>query len=119
VKGRPRLNNSELVYSTDGGRRVPESSGDRRAGRPAAVATDGVVRVSRQTKGRKGKVVTVVTGAPVGGAALEDLAKELKSLCGAGGTLRGDVIEIQGNHRDRIVAALQGRGGWTVKRAGG
>lgn len=126
MKARPRQRNSELVYSTDGGRRLPEKADGRGAdagkGRPAAgrqsAPRDGVVRVGRQTKGRKGKVVTLVTGAPVRGAELEALAKELKNLCGAGGTLRGGVIEIQGDHRDRIVAALQERG-WTVKRAGG
>ena len=62
--------------------------------------------------------MTVVTGVPLQGAQLEALAKELKTSCGAGGTLRGDVIEIQGAHRDRIVEVLQQKG-WTVKRVGG
>lgn len=111
--------NSALVYSTDGGKQrtheTPGKSGGRRAG---AMPKDGVVRVGRETKGRKGKGVTTVTGAPLGAAQLEVLAKELKGLCGAGGTVRGEVIEIQGDHRDRIVEALQ-KNAWTVKRVGG
>jgi translation initiation factor 1 len=111
--------NSELVYSTDGGgrgKRGSPSKSDRRCA--PSTPKDGVVRVGRETKGRKGKCVTTITGAPLGGEELAALAKELKGLCGAGGTLRGDVIEIQGDHRDRIVEALQMKG-WTVKRAGG
>jgi len=88
--------------------------GDSRSTAPK----DGVVRVSRETKGRKGKGVTLVTGAPLDGVELADLAKQLKNRCGAGGTVKDGVIEIQGEHRDRIVAELQGRG-WTVKRSGG
>ena len=118
MKARPR-SNSALVYSTDGGKQTTyETPG--KSGRQTARATpkDGVVRVGRETKGRKGKGVTTVTGAPLGVAELEVLAKELKGLCGAGGTVRGEVIEIQGDHRDRIVEALQKKA-WTVKRAGG
>jgi translation initiation factor 1 len=85
--------------------------------RPGA-PKDGVVRVSRETKGRKGKGVTLVTGVPLDADELPGLAKRLKNLCGAGGTVKDGVIEIQGDHRDRIVAELQGRG-WTVKRSGG
>lgn len=81
-------------------------------------ASDGVVRVSRETKGRKGKGVTVITGVPLASPELADLAKQLKNRCGAGGTVKNGVIEIQGDHRDRLVTELQGRG-WTVKRSGG
>lgn len=76
------------------------------------------MRVSRETKGRKGKGVTVVTGVPLSGDALKALAKELKQRCGSGGTIRDGAIEIQGDHRDLLVTEL-GRRGWTVKRAGG
>ncbi len=79
---------------------------------------DGVVRVGRETKGRKGKGVTVVTGLPLEGAELAALAKALKKKCGTGGTLKDGVLEIQGDHRDLLVAELQGRG-WTVKKSGG
>jgi len=76
------------------------------------------VRVGRQTKGRKGKGVTVVTGVPVGQADLEKLARDLKKKCGSGGTVRDGVIEIQGEHRDKLVEEL-GRRGYTAKRSGG
>ncbi len=122
MKARPQ-NNSALVYSTDGGTPKAHKTPDRRGQKrgepaPAAAPKDGFVRVGRETKGRKGKGVTTVTGAPLAAAELAALAKELKGLCGAGGTLRGDVIEIQGDHRDRIVASLQQKG-WSVKRVGG
>ena len=77
-----------------------------------------MVRVSRETKGRKGKGVTLVTGVPLDGSELAGLAKQLKSRCGAGGTVKNGIIEIQGDHRDKVVAELQGRG-WVVKKAGG
>lgn len=114
-----------LVYSSDGGRACPgcgapaadcrcrAGNGDRAPGRG-----DGVVRVGRETKGRKGKGVTVVTGVPLSGAALDELGSRLKRLCGSGGTVKDGVIEIQGDHRDALVAELS-KQGWTVKRAGG
>jgi translation initiation factor 1 len=79
---------------------------------------DGIVRVSRETKGRKGAGVTVITGVPLAGDALKSLAKELKSGCGSGGTVKDGTIEIQGDHRDSVVAELARRG-FKAKRAGG
>ena len=76
------------------------------------------MRVGRQTKGRKGKGVTVVSGLGLAGGELTALAKELKRRCGSGGTVRDSSIEIQGDHRDLIVAELIRRG-WKAKRAGG
>lgn len=76
------------------------------------------MRVSRSTKGRRGKGVTVIDGVPLQGAELVALAKLLKSACGAGGTVKGGMIEIQGEHRDALIPLLEARG-WTVKRAGG
>jgi translation initiation factor 1 len=76
------------------------------------------VRVGRQTKGRKGKGVTVITGLPLAAAELQQLGKELKQRCGAGGTTRDGVIEIQGDHRDLLVEELQKRG-YAAKRSGG
>lgn len=108
------------VYSTQHGRLCPKCAlpVDRcRCGAPAARGGDGVVRVGRETKGRKGAGVTVVTGLPLDDAGLKALAGELKRRCGSGGTVRDGVIEIQGDHRDTVVAALQGR--YTVKRSGG
>ncbi len=74
--------------------------------------------MGRETKGRKGKGVTVITGVPLPLTELKELGKALKKLCGSGGTVKDGVIEIQGDHRDRLVAELATRG-WTVKRAGG
>ena len=76
------------------------------------------LRVGRQTKGRRGKGVTVVTGVPLTGADLTKLAKALKKRCGSGGTVKDGVIEIQGDHRDALVAELT-KQGFTVKRSGG
>lgn len=109
------------VYSSEGGRLCPECGEPEtacRCPRPDPVRGDGVVRVGRQTKGRKGTGVTVVGGLPLDAGGLKTLAGELKRLCGSGGTVKDGVVEIQGDHRDRIVGELQARG-WTVKRSGG
>jgi translation initiation factor 1 len=79
---------------------------------------DGVVRVSRQTKGRKGRGVSLITGIPLGEAELKILAKQLKMKCGAGGTVINGVIEIQGDHREALVKALIASG-FKAKLAGG
>ncbi len=79
---------------------------------------DGIVRISRETKGRKGKGVTLVTGLPLDLKGLQKLAKQLKRRCGAGGTVKEGVIEIQGEHRDILLAELE-KQGFTVKRSGG
>jgi translation initiation factor 1 len=79
---------------------------------------DGVVRIFRERGKRGGKTVTVVRGLAERGAALEALALELKRLCGAGGTVRDGVIELQGDHRERIAERLRA-GGRQVKLAGG
>jgi translation initiation factor 1 len=77
------------------------------------------VRVGRQTQGRRGKGVTVISGLPLAGPALAELATRLKKRCGSGGTVTdAGLIEIQGDHRDALVEEL-GRLGYTVKRAGG
>ena len=76
------------------------------------------MRVGRETQGRHGSGVTVVTGLALDGEALADLARRLKAACGAGGTVKDGRIEVQGDHRDAVVAFLQ-KQGWTVKRAGG
>jgi translation initiation factor 1 len=76
------------------------------------------VRVAREVSGRGGKGVTVVTGLPLTGAALEDLATRLKKICGAGGAVKDGTIEIQGEHRDRLVVEL-GKLGYEAKRSGG
>ncbi len=116
MAGRPK-SKSRLVYSSDQGFVANKASGkaaDKTANNPG----DGTVRVSRSTKGRKGKGVTVVTGVPLQGAELKKLARALKQRCGSGGTVKGDVIEIQGDHRAVLVEQLSERG-YTVKLAGG
>ncbi len=102
----------DIVYSTDHGRVRPEKK------KPAVPKGDGIVRVGRETKGRKGAGMTVVSGVPLHPEGLRDLAKQLKQKCGTGGTVKAGVIEIQGDHRDLLVADLQTRG-YTVKRSGG
>ena len=112
-----------LVYSTGLGRMCPacrkplDQCGCSRS-KTTAAAPDGVVRVSREAKGRGGKVVTVINGLPLDAAALTALSKQLKASCGTGGTVKDGAIELQGDHRERIVEMLAGRG-YTTKRAGG
>ena len=95
-----------IAACTCAAQRVPPPSGD------------GVVRVSRETKGRGGKTVTLVRGVNLDADALAALGKRLRAACGAGGTLREGVLEIQGDHRERVAALLAAEG-FSVKRAGG
>lgn len=119
---RNRGTTARPVFSSELGRLCPtcgrpvSACGCRRPPKPAS--GDGIVRVGRQTKGRKGKGVTVVTGVPLAGAELAALASDLKRKCGSGGTVRDGTIEIQGDHRDALLQELALRG-WRVKRAGG
>jgi translation initiation factor 1 len=76
------------------------------------------VRVGREVKGRAGKGVTVVTGLPLPAAEIESLAARLKKRCGSGGTVRDGIVEIQGDHRETIVAELA-KLGWPAKKSGG
>lgn len=111
-----------LGYSSDGRgtcprcRRPVQTCVCHRA--PSKPVGDGRVRVGRATKGRKGKGVTTVTGLPLGPDEVATLGKELRRLCGSGGTVKNGVIEIQGDHRDRLVALLVERG-FEAKRSGG
>ena len=112
-----------LVYSTDSGRmcpscRAPLAQCRCKSSAAAPPPGDGIVRVSLESKGRKGKGVTVVQGLPLNALALSALAKQLKAACGSGGTVKDSVIEVQGDHRDTVMAALQ-KQGYNVKRAGG
>jgi translation initiation factor 1 len=112
-----------LVYSTDAGRMCPVcrkpvaqcACGSRAA---QAAPSDGIVRVSRESKGRGGKSVTVVRGLALDSPALTQLGQQLKAACGSGGTVKDGVIEVQGDHCDKVMALLKGQG-HTVKRAGG
>lgn len=111
-----------LVYSTEFGRMCPgcnkpieECICQKKQSMPKS---DGIVRLMRETKGRKGKGVTLITGVPLDNEGLKKLAKSLKQKCGSGGSLKNGVIEIQGDHRDVLEKEL-GRLGYKVKRAGG
>jgi len=120
------MSSNRLVFSTGAGRLCPECTrplAECRCKRskppqPVVPAGDGIVRVSRETKGRKGKGVTVIKGVPLGGDELEALATRLKKRCGCGGTIDAGNIEIQGDHRDLLVEDL-GKLGYTVRRSGG
>ena len=115
-------NDAPLVYSSELGRICPS------CGKPVkgcvckkgatAPAGDGVVRIRRESKGRGGKTVLVITGLPLDAAALTALAGELKRRCGCGGTAKDGVIEIQGDHGDLLLEELVKRG-YKAKRAGG
>lgn len=122
TQGTVASNKDRIVYSTDIGTRCPNCLRAIRdcvcsKGTPGKVG-DGIVRVSRETQGRKGKGVTVVAGLGLATAELQALATHLKKRCGSGGTVAQDRIEIQGDHRDAIVLELTARG-LKVKRAGG
>lgn len=110
-----------LVYSTEAGRMCPrcrQAVADCRcAAAAAAPAGDGIARVSRQSKGRGGKVVTLVHGLALDAAALAALGKRLRSACGAGGTVADGVIEVQGDQRERVAAWLEAQG-HVVRRVG-
>jgi translation initiation factor 1 len=113
--------NSTLVYSSEIGM-VKQSAATQKnnvkqkAGH--AMPNDGTVRLRRETKGRGGGTVIVITGIPLAESALKDLAGALKKRCGCGGTVKDSIIEIQGDHRDLLLLELQSRG-YRVKLSGG
>lgn len=104
--------NSRLVYSTDSGRiDEPKAKVERPKG-------DGIVRIQRQTSGRKGKGVCLISGIDLDDAELTKLAAKLKKKCGCGGAVKDGIIEIQGDKRDLIKSLLEAKG-MKVKLAGG
>ncbi|MDX5627080.1 MULTISPECIES: stress response translation initiation inhibitor YciH [unclassified Brenneria] len=107
-----RNDESRLVYSTETGRIKPE---EEKVARPQG---DGIVRIQRQTSGRKGKGVCVISGVELDDDALAKLAAELKKKCGCGGSVKEGVIEIQGDKRDLLKQLLEAKG-MKVKLAGG
>ncbi|MBI9075487.1 MAG: translation initiation factor Sui1 [Desulfatibacillum sp.] len=121
------MSNSRLVYSTETGRVCPKCG--KPAGKcsckkgkspekPAPFPRDGIVRIRREVKGRKGKTATAVFGLPLGDEDLKDFAKDLKQKCGSGGSVKDGVIIIQGDHRDALLEAIA-QHGYKVKLAGG
>jgi len=109
-----RREESRLVYSSKQGRIAPKKDPES----PRRPRGDGIVRVRREVKGRRGKTVTTIEGVPLPDDDLRALGNELKRRCGTGGSVKDGVIEIQGDHRDALIAELEDRG-YTVKRAGG
>lgn len=110
-----------LVYSTETGRTCPEcrqALAECRCKELQVPAGDGIVRVRRETKGRGGKTVTSVTGIPLPAAELKDLAKQMKTRCGCGGSLKDGVVEIQGDQVALLCVWLTEQG-FKVKRSGG
>src|SRR5438105_2740604 len=116
-----------LVYSTDGGRvgtcptcRLPykRCRCNESTQLVPAKKSDGIVRITRDRKGRGGKTVTVIDGVMGSEAELTAMAQQLKKLCGSGGSVKDGNIEIQGDHCDKVMAKLSEMG-YKVKRAGG
>lgn len=108
------MKNSKLVYSTESGKVRSKANKQQISSLPQ----DGIIRLMRQTKGRKGKGVTLINGLPLAAKELKALAKTLKQKCGCGGAVKNGIIEIQGDHRDILEQELVTRG-YKVKRAGG
>ena len=114
---------STLVYSTETGRMCPDcgqalAACTCKSAARAAPAGEGAVRVSRQSKGRGGKTVTIVKGVALDAAALATLGKQLRTACGSGGTVKDGVIEVQGDHCELVMKTLD-RLGHKAKLAGG
>jgi translation initiation factor 1 len=107
------MNDSRLVYSTDTGRIKEKTVSLQKAPKG-----DGIVRIRKETKGRKGKGMSIIDGLEMSDADLKTLCKELKKQCGCGGAVKGFSIEIQGDVRDKLKQILESKGK-RVKLAGG
>ena len=106
------MSENRLVYSTQTGRIHTKDQ------TKPSIKTDGVVRIRRETKGRKGKGMTTIAGLDLPEKELKDLCSQLKKMCGTGGAIKNSIIEIQGDNRDKIKATLE-QLGHNVKLAGG
>ena len=120
------VDNSRLVYSTDSGRICLDcgktaqkcSCKRKKANLQSNIQSDGIIRIRRELKGRKGKTVTTISGFQEGTDDLKRIAKNLKSRCGTGGSIKSGIIIIQGDHKQTIQMELQ-KQGFKVKLAGG
>jgi translation initiation factor 1 len=126
VRRANQMKNSRLVYSTESGKICPTcqkpvskcTCKKRKSKSQPNIKIDGFIRVQRESKGRKGKTVTTISGFQLGDDELKDLARQFKSRCGTGGSVKDGVIIIQGDHRDTLIAELEKRG-FAAKIAGG
>ena len=120
------MDNSRLVYSTESGKICPscqksasECTCRKKKSKPKPnIKYDGIIRIRREVKGRKGKTVTTVSAFQLADDELKNLATQLKRHCGAGGSVKAGVIIIQGDHRDTLITELKNRG-FKAKIAGG
>ena len=121
------MDNNRLVYSTESGRiclECKKPSADctckkeKTTKKQSIYTNDGIVRIRRETKGRKGKTVTAVFGLPLDDKKLQQITKRLKRLCGSGGTVKDGVIILQGDHRETLLKEIKQQG-YTVKLSGG
>ena len=115
--------NSTRVYSTETGSLCPACGSKLSACKCQQLSApltsgDGKIRVSRESKGRKGNGVSLISGLPLSELELKVLAKKLKQICGSGGAVKRGIIEIQGEHRDKLVAELI-KLGYSAVKAGG
>jgi translation initiation factor 1 len=120
------MDNTRLVYSTETGRLcslcqrpVSECKCKKKKPKPqTSIRYDGIIRIRREVKGRKGKTVTTVSGFEIDNNELKELAAQLKRKCGSGGSIKDGVIIIQGDHRKLINSELN-KQGFAVKLSGG
>ena len=120
------MDNSRLVYSTEKGQICPVcqkpvlkcSCKKKKLKPPVKVKTDGIIRIQREVKGRKGKTVTTVSGFQITADELKHLAAQLKRRCGTGGSVKDGIIIIQGDHREGLLSELK-KQGYTAKLSGG
>lgn len=107
-----------IVYSTEHSKKPLHCSRSIKKYQNHIIKSDGIIRIGRETKGRKGKGVTIITGIPLKHDLLLKLSQQLKQKCGAGGTVKNNIIEIQGDHRNILSEELKSQG-YKVKKCGG
>ena len=120
------MRNARLVYSTEAGKICPNcqkpisecTCKKKNSGFQTNIKIDGIIRIQREIKGRKGKTVTTVSGFQLNADELKNLATQLKRRCGTGGSVKDGVIIIQGDHRDTLITELKNRG-FKAKITGG
>ena len=120
------MGNTRLVYSTESGKICPLCQNSvsnctckkKKSRSQTNIKDDGIIRIQREVKGRKGKTVTIISGFQINANELKNLATQLKRRCGTGGSVKDGVIIIQGDHRDTLVTELKNRG-FKAKIAGG